>query len=144
MPDSVDGAAPAAETVSAPWLEVLPGARRFFAASFMTQLAMLGLFGFAGWLISTRLASQEASIAAQQHESEALRMKVEGLATDTQGLKVEMVNLRQSVASHTGEDVLFLKVLLLKPNIDKLPPPPSAPVKKVAAHPRSKAAARRR
>jgi ABC-type cobalamin/Fe3+-siderophores transport system ATPase subunit len=32
----------------------------------------------------------------------------------------------------------------LKPNIDKLPPPPSAPVKKVAAHPRSKAAARRR
>jgi DNA replication protein DnaC len=32
----------------------------------------------------------------------------------------------------------------LKPNIDKLPPPPSAPVKKVAAHPRSKAALRRR
>jgi DNA replication protein DnaC len=32
----------------------------------------------------------------------------------------------------------------LKPNIDKLPPPPSAPVKKVAAHPRSKAATRRR
>lgn len=31
----------------------------------------------------------------------------------------------------------------LKPNIDKLPPPPSAPVKKVPAHPRSKAAARR-
>ena len=32
----------------------------------------------------------------------------------------------------------------LKPNIDKLPPPPSAPVKKVPVHPRSKAAARRR
>jgi DNA replication protein DnaC len=32
----------------------------------------------------------------------------------------------------------------LKPNIDKLPPPPSAPVKKVAAHPRSKGATRRR
>lgn len=32
----------------------------------------------------------------------------------------------------------------LKPNIDKLPPPPSAPVTKVAVHPRSKAAARRR
>jgi len=104
--------------VSAPWLEVLPGARRFFAASFMTQLAMLGLFGFAGWLISSRLASQERSISAQQHESEALRMKVEGLAADTQGLKSEMVNLRQSVSSHTGEDVLFLKVLLLKPDID--------------------------
>ena len=32
----------------------------------------------------------------------------------------------------------------LKPSIDKLPPPPAAPVKKVPAHPRAKAAARRR
>jgi len=32
----------------------------------------------------------------------------------------------------------------LKPNIEKLPPPPSVPVKKVAVHPRTKAAARRR
>ena len=32
----------------------------------------------------------------------------------------------------------------LKPNIEKLPPPPSAPVKKVALHPRTKAANRRR
>jgi DNA replication protein DnaC len=32
----------------------------------------------------------------------------------------------------------------LKPNIDKLPPPPAAPVKKVPVHPRSKAAARHR
>jgi len=32
----------------------------------------------------------------------------------------------------------------LKPNIDKLPPPPSAPVKKGARSPRSKGAARRR
>jgi DNA replication protein DnaC len=32
----------------------------------------------------------------------------------------------------------------LKPNIDKLPPPPSAPVKKLPVHPRSKASARRR
>jgi DNA replication protein DnaC len=32
----------------------------------------------------------------------------------------------------------------LKPNIEKLPPPPSAPVKKVAVHPRTKAANRRR
>lgn len=31
----------------------------------------------------------------------------------------------------------------LKPNIEKLPPPPSAPVKKVAVHPRTKAANRR-
>lgn len=32
----------------------------------------------------------------------------------------------------------------LKPSIDKLPPPPAAPVKKVPIHPRTKAAARRR
>jgi DNA replication protein DnaC len=32
----------------------------------------------------------------------------------------------------------------LKPNIEKLPPPPSAPIKKVAVHPRTKAANRRR
>jgi len=32
----------------------------------------------------------------------------------------------------------------LKPNIEKLPPPPSAPVKKAAVHPRTRAANRRR
>jgi DNA replication protein DnaC len=32
----------------------------------------------------------------------------------------------------------------LKPNIEKLPPPPSAPVKKIPVHPRTKAATRRR
>jgi len=32
----------------------------------------------------------------------------------------------------------------LKPSIDKLPPPPAAPVKKVPVHPRTKAAVRRR
>lgn len=32
----------------------------------------------------------------------------------------------------------------LKPNIDKLSPPPSAPVKKIPIHPRTKAATRRR
>jgi hypothetical protein len=32
----------------------------------------------------------------------------------------------------------------LKPNIEKLPPPPSAPVKKIPVHPRRKAADRRR
>ena len=32
----------------------------------------------------------------------------------------------------------------LKPNLEKLPPPPSAPVKKVPVHPRTKAATRRR
>ncbi len=105
-------------TAKAPWVEVLPGARRFFAASFVTQLAMLGLFAFAGWLIANRLTAQEVAIAAEQHQSEALGEKVEALATDTQALKAELVNLRQSVASHTGQDVLFLKVLLLKPDID--------------------------
>jgi hypothetical protein len=32
----------------------------------------------------------------------------------------------------------------VKPNVEKLPPPPSAPVRKLPVHPRHKAAARRR
>jgi soluble lytic murein transglycosylase-like protein len=49
---------------------------------------------------------------------EETRKRIEALAGDTQALRAEVSNLRQTMASHTGEDVLFLKVLLLKPNID--------------------------
>jgi len=105
-------------TVKTPWADLSATARRILALTFAGQLVLLGLMVFAGLLLSQRLAAQESAIAAEHAEVEATRQKVESLSTDTQALRAEVANLRQTMASHTGEDVLFLKVLLLKPNID--------------------------
>lgn len=115
---AVDAVSELDPTVKSPWLDVGQGSRRFLTATLVGQLALLALMVFAGWLLTQRLDSQQAALLAQHQQSEGTREKVELLAADTQALRTEVMKLRETVASHTGEDVLFLKVLLLKSNID--------------------------
>lgn len=104
-------------TVKSPWAEVNSGPRRFLAATMVGQLALLGLMVFAGWLLTERLDSQQVALVTQQQQSQDTRDQVAALAGETQALKAEVQKLRETVASHTGEDVLFLKVLLLKKSV---------------------------
>lgn len=104
--------------LKAPWDDLSATAKRILALTFAGQLVLLGLMLFAGMLLSHRLTAQENAAAAQRAEAEDTRRKIEALTADTQAVRQELSNLRQTVASHTGEDVLFLKVLLLKPSID--------------------------
>lgn len=107
-----------APTVKSPWVDLSHGPRRFLTATLVGQVALLALMVFAGWLLTQRLDSQQASWLAQHQQSEETRAQVNSLATETQAMRTEVQKLRETVASHTGEDVLFLKVLLLKSNID--------------------------
>jgi soluble lytic murein transglycosylase-like protein len=107
-----------AAPVKAPWADLSATAKRILALTYAGQLVLLGLMLFAGFLLSNRLTAQEAALTNEHREVEETRKRIEALAGDTQALRAEVSNLRQTMASHTGEDVLFLKVLLLKPNID--------------------------
>jgi soluble lytic murein transglycosylase-like protein len=110
-----------AETTPVSLVQVPPapiGAGRWAMASFIAQLALLALGLAAGLMIGRRLESNQAGLESQRQQSEVTRQKVDGLAEQTALLRSEMMNLRQTVASNTSEDVLFLKVLLLKPQID--------------------------
>jgi hypothetical protein len=104
--------------VKAPWTDLSKTARKILGVTFAGQLLLLGLLLFAGFLLSQRLASQEHALTAQHEEMSETRKQIEALAGDSQALRGDVTNLRQTVMSHTGEDVLFLKVLLLKPSID--------------------------
>jgi soluble lytic murein transglycosylase-like protein len=104
--------------IKAPWADLSATARRVLGLTLAGQLLLLGLMLFAGFLLSQRLAGQERAMTAEHKEAETTRQRIETLATEAQMLRAEVTNLRQTVAAHTGEDVLFLKVLLLKPEID--------------------------
>jgi soluble lytic murein transglycosylase-like protein len=105
-------------TVKSPWAHVSHVPRRFLAATLAGQLALFALMVFAGWLLTQRLDSQQAALVVQHQQAEGTRDKVDSLAGQAQALTTEVQKLRDTVASHTGEDVLFLKVLLLKSSID--------------------------
>lgn len=115
---NLDGAAALGSAgVKTPWLEL--SAKRVLALTFVGQLALLGLMLLATLFVSQRLTAMESALHTDHREVEATRQQVEALATQSQALKAEVTNLRMTMASLTEEDVLFLKVLLLKPNIDQ-------------------------
>lgn len=95
-----------------------PAGGRWAMASFIAQLALLAMGLAAGLMIGRRLETNQVGLEQQRQQSEVTRQKVDGLAEQTALLRSEMMNLRQTVASNTSEDVLFLKILLLKPHID--------------------------
>jgi soluble lytic murein transglycosylase-like protein len=114
--------APQASNLSEPapmgLVQIQPQGGRWAVASFIAQLALLALGLTAGLMIGRRLEINQVGLDQQRQQSEVTRQKVDGLTEQTALLRTELMNLRQTVASNTTEDVLFLKVLLLKPNID--------------------------
>ena len=93
-------------------------AGRWAMASFIVQLALLAMGLAAGLMIGRRLETNQIGLEQQRQQTEVTRQKVDGLAEQTALLRGEMMNLRQTVASNTSADVLFLKILLLRPHID--------------------------
>src|SRR5262245_37347732 len=87
------------------------GAARWAQASFVATLALLAMGLAAGLMIGRRLESQQAGLEQQRQQNEITRQKVDSLTEQTALLRTEMMNLRQTVASNTSEDVIFLKIL---------------------------------
>jgi soluble lytic murein transglycosylase-like protein len=106
-----------AETTPVSLVQGAP-AGRWAMASFIAQLALLAMGLAAGLMIGKRLESNQQGLEHQRAAAEVTRQQIAGLTEQTQALRSELLNLRQTVTSNTNQDVLFLKVLLLKPSID--------------------------
>jgi soluble lytic murein transglycosylase-like protein len=117
MERAPEAAAQLADTAPVNLVRVTPGGR-WALASFIAQLALLAMGLAAGLMIGQRLETNQQGLEQQRMQSETTRQKIEGLAEQTALLRTEMLNLRQTVASSTSEDVLFLKILLLRPSVD--------------------------
>ena len=70
----------------------------------------------AGVMVTRDLLNDVRHEAATQ--SDAVQQQIAAITTQTQGVQNEVSAVRQMVASRTGEDVVFLKIMVLKPNID--------------------------
>lgn len=95
-----------------------PANPRYVLFSLSLQIVLLALVGAAAYALVRSLVPlrHEARVASSQLA--ALTAKVDALVTRDQALESEVSGLRQAFASTTSEDVLFLKVVMLKPDID--------------------------
>lgn len=91
-----------------PWIAAFVGLNLF---------AMVG--GVAGlWFLKTRLDSLSGSASVMARQTTDLSQRVSDLSDKAQTIQMEGTELRQYVASSSAEQVIFLKILILKPDID--------------------------
>jgi soluble lytic murein transglycosylase-like protein len=95
-----------------------PARYRFVIASLVLQTALLGMFAAAGYALGERVRRLDHDAVSQAAQAAAVGQKVDALASEEDLLKSEIANLHKSLASTTSEDVLFLKIMLLKPDVD--------------------------
>ncbi|MBX5480776.1 MAG: transglycosylase SLT domain-containing protein [Myxococcaceae bacterium] len=77
----------------------------------------------AGVLVVRNLVIDARHEALAQHEATAAKLnalsgQLTALHAQQDGVEKEVSAVRQLVASHTGEDVIFLKMMVLKPTLD--------------------------
>ncbi|MBS1151022.1 MAG: Lytic transglycosylase, catalytic [Myxococcaceae bacterium] len=94
------------------------GGGRLAIASFAAQMVFLVLLVLTGLAIGKRLEQHEAGLENQRKDAAATRERVDALGEQTRQMNAELMNLRQVVASNTSEEVLFLKSMVLKRDIN--------------------------
>jgi cell division protein FtsB len=92
---------------------------RFVIASLVLQTVLLGLFATAGYALVERIRKVDQDAESQATQSAAVAQKLDTLNTENEALKNEVALLHRSLTSTTSEDVLFLKIMLLKPDVDQ-------------------------
>ncbi len=102
--------------------EIVPAERgaeglrwRGWVASAVLATALTLLLVAAGLRLVQRLEQIESAATAR---GEALAAQLAELSRANESLRQEVISLRGAVAAGTAEDVLFLKTIILKPNID--------------------------
>lgn len=91
---------------------------KWWAGLLAAEVFLVAVVVLVGVLVTKRLDAQRDVMAAQNTNTVELQSELKELKGQTTQLTAELMNLRQTVASSTGEDVIFLKVLLLKSDID--------------------------
>jgi soluble lytic murein transglycosylase-like protein len=92
--------------------------RGTFAALVVQAASALGLLAL-GLAARDRLESVESRLGAQTAAAERHAALASTLAEQSKALTQEVVGLREAVASHAREESLFLKMLILKPQLDQ-------------------------
>lgn len=94
------------------------GGGRLAIASFAAQMVFLVLLVLTGMTIGKRLEQHEAGLDGARKDQAATRDRVDALNEQTKLMGTELMNLRQVVASNATEEVLFLKSMVLKRDIN--------------------------
>lgn len=108
-----------APTAPAPHAHALTDAslHRWVAALVGFQVALaLGLV-LVGMLGQRRLSQLVDQVQATRRETQALRADLAGLAEETRQLKAENVELKQFLTREASQQEIFLKILVLKPDV---------------------------
>ncbi|MCI0572392.1 MAG: lytic transglycosylase domain-containing protein [Myxococcaceae bacterium] len=90
------------------WLAAFVG----FQLALAVALLLVGLFG------QRRLSALVDQVQATRREAQAIRADLAGLTEETRQLKAENVELTQFLTRSAGEQEIFLKILVLKPDIN--------------------------
>jgi hypothetical protein len=98
--------------------EVVRRMPRWVPISILVHLLFLSVAFAAAYAIHVDLAGLHEAASQQVGEAAGIGHRVEGLAADTKSLTGEVQNLRQFLVRSASEDVIFLKALILKPDID--------------------------
>lgn len=97
-------------------------ARRGFGVLSAIMVVNVGVVLALAWLtynMSTGLESTHQTLRTQLETTNSLQKKVETMATQQVALENEVAELRQFVASRSEEDVIFLKIIVTKRDVDR-------------------------
>jgi len=90
-----------------------------WVAAFVGLLAFaIVTIGASAWFIKIRLDSLSATSASISRQATDAAAQIAELKDQSRAIKAEATDLRQYVASSSAEQVVFLKILVLKPDID--------------------------
>lgn len=84
----------------------------------VASLVQLGALGAMGWLLYSLRADVDAVKQATAAQHEAAVQQIAALGDETKDLGTRVQDVRELIASNTAEDVIFLKMMVLKPSID--------------------------
>jgi soluble lytic murein transglycosylase-like protein len=88
-------------------------------ASIGVSLALIFGLGFSAYLLAPSLIGIHRAMEANASEAKTWAEETTALKKQTHELKLEVEALRQYIGSASSEDVIFLKIMFLKPSIDR-------------------------
>ena len=86
--------------------------------SFGAQLLFLVLLVLSGLTIGRRFDQHQSALDRNRDDATSTRDRVDALGDQTRKMNSELMNLRQTVASSASEEVLFLKSMVLKRDVN--------------------------
>ena len=108
-----------ARTLGLPWEKAQTQAVQPWIAALVGVHVFAMLFGVGAiWFFKTRLDSLASSATVIARQTTEMQQRVGELTDQATSIRMEGTELRQYVASSSAEQVIFLKILVLKPDVD--------------------------